>query len=64
MSRQCECTDIGCMHDFDGDGDCLNSATERFFRVDMEDVEVWFCALCAEDAFESGLFRGEGSETE
>lgn len=56
---KCECSDPGCPV---CKGECKNTATQCLVRVDMEDqTGTLMCDGCADDAFESGLFRGSVS---
>lgn len=52
----CDCSDPGCpVHR--GKSTCVISATQRLYRVDMDDpCGSRFCGACASDAFASGLF--------
>jgi hypothetical protein len=53
----CQCSDPGCpVHA--GKSSCTHRAITALVRVDMEDITgTAFCRACADDAFESGLFR-------
>lgn len=55
--KECECSDPWCpVHD--GVSRCINRRKNLLFRVDMEDhTGTWMCSGCADDAFDSGLFR-------
>jgi hypothetical protein len=61
MTRQrfCECSDPGCpIHE--GQTQCVYRATENLFRVDMDDrTGTVFCAQCASDAYEAGVFTAD-----
>lgn len=53
---RCECADPGC-HVHAGESKCRRPGADVLFRVDMDDVTgTMFCAPCAEDAQESGVF--------
>lgn len=50
----CECEDRQCPH---CGGSCHCDAATVLYRVDMDDVQgTRFCAECASDAWESGLY--------
>ena len=54
MRETCQCADLGCpvCH-----GSCNNPGDVVLYRVDMEDeAGTVFCADCAADAMDSGLF--------
>lgn len=53
--QTCQCADAACAAGHIGD--CRLTATERLYRVDMEDTTgTAFCCACADDAWASGLF--------
>lgn len=56
----CECCDPGCpVHS--EINHCTNKAKREIERIDMVDAgSMVFCNICADDAFESGLFRELG----
>jgi len=56
---RCECADPGCPQ-HKGESECKRvNHVEVLFRVDMDDrTGTRFCGRCADDAMESGLFRG------
>jgi hypothetical protein len=52
----CECSDSGCQAHM-GKPSCGKPVAETLYRCDMEDeTGVAFCAECAEDAANSGVF--------
>ena len=52
----CECSDSGCKAHL-GAPHCSRPIAETLYRSDMEDnTGVAFCAECASDAMESGVF--------
>lgn len=55
--KTCECSDPGCpVHP--GKSECGNRAKTILVRSDMEDrTGTAFCAECASDALDSGLFN-------
>jgi hypothetical protein len=57
----CECADPGCpIHP--GLSHCEKRAEVTLRRADMEDWSgVRFCADCADDAMESGVFTSQGA---
>lgn len=58
MKNKCECVDSMCpVHE--GINDCKNKRKYLLMRIDMYDKSgVWMCNECADDALNSGLFRG------
>lgn len=53
----CECADKGCVA-HPNVNVCGQHGTSTLYRVDMYDkTGTRFCAACADDAFETGLFR-------
>ncbi len=63
MPTACQCSDKGCPHAnmFAGYVGCSSkNASITLYRVDMNDRDgTLFCAICAADAMESGLFTDE-----
>ena len=54
IKRPCECSDPGCpVHD---GASCDGAARTSLRRVDMDYGRIAFCAACAEDAMDSGVF--------
>jgi len=59
---ECECSDPGC-DGHPGLAGCTRRATERLYRIDMEDVGgLLMCEECADDAMESGVFTDDYAE--
>ena len=59
-ATKCECSDSGCKC---CSGKCSHDVEQTLFRIDMDDqTGTPMCAGCADDAFESGLYRGAGEE--
>lgn len=56
----CECCDLGC-REHEKINQCTNPAKIEIERIDMIDSgSMVFCNICADDVFESGLFRELG----
>jgi len=62
MTPKCECSNRGCpVHK--GVSECSGVATATLYRIDMEDrTGTLMCDDCADDAYDSGLFRMKGCE--
>lgn len=62
-TNQCECSDHGCpVHN--GWSACLENGEQILYRVDMNDeTGTLFCAGCAADAMQSGLFSESKRES-
>ncbi len=61
QSIVCECYDEGCLK-HNGFSGCKEKASIEIERIDMVDSgSMVFCVDCADDAFESGLFRYLGT---
>lgn len=61
---RCECSDSGCFH-HKGKSSCHDLAVSILYRIDTEDITgTAFCEMCANDAFESGLFTDSTEEDE
>lgn len=57
QKTQCECWDSGCKAGHLSGDVCESRATTTLRRIDLAgNPKVRFCAVCAEDAWESGLF--------
>lgn len=57
QSVTCECSGSKCP---ECQGSCSHKATERLFRVDMDDESgLMFCDQCGADAVYSGLFASD-----
>lgn len=55
LKNPCKCSDPGCHFCH---GNCPRAAVTNVVRIDMEDeTGTQVCRACAEDCFESGLFR-------
>lgn len=54
--QPCECSDPGCpaCH-----GHCSKPSTTGLTRIDMGGGKIWMCDGCADDAYESGVFRSK-----
>lgn len=59
--RQCECGDPGCpVHRCEP---CTELGTVRVTRIDMHDDGQHYCADCAADALDSGVFTADDEPT-
>lgn len=59
----CECYDRECSDGAHaGASKCLAMAVTRLYRVDMDPDALWFCAQCADDAMDSGVFAPKDAQ--